>query len=140
MVWLYDNPDTLNYDFIDEPIRDLIKRMNESGWMKTEESCCGHPAHESPWMGSTKGQVYIRFAVKPENIVYAFDMCDYCWENMSGIEGHVALRYDRKDEDGIHLFLYYKYGDISNRNIGIVTVDYGFTRANDMWNMRPNKE
>lgn len=113
--------------------------MNESEWLKTEESCCGHPAHESPWMGTVNnGRVYIRFAVKPENIEYATMMCDYCWENKSGVSGHVSLCYDRNDEDGIHLFLKYSYGDISNRSIGISTVDFGFTRANDMWKMHPD--
>jgi hypothetical protein len=42
-VIIYDSPDTLRYETLDEPIREACRLINASGWVFTAESCSGHP-------------------------------------------------------------------------------------------------
>lgn len=54
-VCFYDLPSEIDYDCVDPLIRDTCKRINESGWVWTSESCQGHPDSNSAhlWAGNT---------------------------------------------------------------------------------------
>ena len=62
--WPYDNPDTLDYNNVDEAIRELCKVINNTlPWMRTAESCAGHPRGLHAWSRAT----YLRVMVKDLN-------------------------------------------------------------------------
>jgi hypothetical protein len=52
----YEMPDQINVALVDELIRPVVARINQSGWVWTGESCQGHPdaTHHSPWAGNTR--------------------------------------------------------------------------------------
>jgi hypothetical protein len=50
----YADPATLRDDQIDPLLRDAVRRINESGWVWTAESCQGHPDAEDAWAGNTR--------------------------------------------------------------------------------------
>lgn len=53
-VCFYDHPAKLVPGQIDPLLRDVVLRINESGWVWTAESCQGHPdATEPVWAGNT---------------------------------------------------------------------------------------
>lgn len=50
----YDLPCELNEDQVDPLILPIVKRINESGWVWTAESCQGHPDAVDPvWCDNT---------------------------------------------------------------------------------------
>lgn len=126
MVWFYDNPNTLDYSKLDEPIRELCKYINtQMKWLRTEESCCGHPdpneAYNSAWGAFDK--LYLRLCVLDgfENrIISLFELIDKIWQGCKGLQWHVSLSYDRKDSDGYHFYFYFDYGkELSQRQMAI---------------------
>ena len=123
MPWLYENPATMNYDSIDPPIRDLVKAINDSGWLLTEETCAGHSANEpTAWDGNR--DLYLRLVVeKAENIRWLLFLVDLIRESYGSMTWHVSFSYDRSDELGTHWFLNFSYDrDIGNRHIAVDVV------------------
>lgn len=119
MTWLYDNLETLDYSKIDEPIRELVKMINESEWMRTEESCCGHPAYEpSGWAGS---ELYLRLVVlKAEKNWNLFASVEQLRKSFGkSYEYHISLLFDRQDALGQHWFFKVSYHVPENRSIAI---------------------
>jgi len=130
MPWLYDNPENLNYRLIDEPIRELVREINSSNWLKTEESCCGHPVNEpSAW--GTNAELYLRLVVtEPNQLKRLFFMVDRLRESFGNFLGHVSLSYDRIDELGSHWFLSCKYNKFEQRSLAIDFVEASFKESN----------
>lgn len=52
----YALPEQLTDGMIDPLLRKAVRRINESGWCWTAESCQGHPdsVDSSPWAGNTR--------------------------------------------------------------------------------------
>lgn len=137
MTWMYDNPATLDYSKIDEPIRQLCKKINESSWLRTEESCCGHYGYteimSSAWYNSTP--LYLRLVVLDEkNLTKFFQLYEQIGEGHGKMLGwHHQLTFDRIDDDGIHWFFHLHYdADIKNRSIAIDLVLRTFMEFNEM--------
>ena len=133
MPWLYDDPETLNYKTIDPAIRELVATINQSEWLRTEESCSGHPANEtSAWGGMS---LYIRLVViKPEmiwNFLWMADLIRASYVSMMG--WHLAVLYDRQDELGSHWYLTLDYNkDISMRLIAADIMLRAFVKAQEV--------
>ena len=52
-LMFYENPAEIDYDQIDPLIRDAVRKINESGWLLTAESCQGHPESDTlTWAGN----------------------------------------------------------------------------------------
>ena len=131
MSWLYENPETLDYGNVDEPIRGLVKAINQSSWLRTEESCCGHPANEVSGWGNAK-ILYIRFVVKDAvRIPMLLEFVDLVRASYGLMIGwHVALFYDRKDGLGTHWYFNFEYAsDIANRVIAVDIVLRSFIQV-----------
>jgi hypothetical protein len=49
MLDIYGNmhPDTIDYNLIDPPLRNLVKEINKSSWAKTIGSCAGRACHNN---------------------------------------------------------------------------------------------
>ena len=137
MVWMYDNPKNLNYDNIDEPIRELCKTINESFWLRTEESCCGHFGDEhikSAWSGAVPS-LYLRLVVIDKGHLIRFlDFIQQLREGCKGQYGwNIQLGLDRLDEDGIHWFFYFNYDrNVRYRQIVIDMVHRYFKEASNI--------
>ena len=123
MPWLYEDPATMDYDHIDPPIRELVRAINDSGWLLTEEACAGHSANEpTAWDGNR--DLYLRLVVeKAEDILLLLELVDHIRRSYGGMEWHASIAYDRTDELGTHWYLYFNYGrDIGNRSIAVDVV------------------
>jgi len=129
MTWLYDDPESLNYEFIDEPIRNLVKQINDSDWLKTEESCCGHPVNEpSAW--GTNAELYLRVVVcELVQLKRLFFMVDRLREPFKNFMGHVSLCYDRTDKLGSHWYLSCKYNKFEYRSLAIEFMEIAFKES-----------
>ena len=130
MPWLYDNPETLDYSNIDEPIRDLCRKINSSAWLRTEESCAGHPANESSAWNNQ--DLYLRLVVlKNSKFHKLLMMMDKIREGYSGLHWSCTLLYDRQDELGTHWYFGLVYGkQIRYRDIAIDLVTRKFLEVN----------
>ena len=52
-LMFYENPAEIDYDQIDPLMRDAVRKINESGWLLTAESCQGHPESDTlTWAGN----------------------------------------------------------------------------------------
>lgn len=138
MTWLYDNPETMNYDIIDEPIRELVKRINRSSWLRTEESCSGHPAGDTPidritsWAGHS---IFLRLAlIDVSKLDALFEWVEKIRAGYGGMIGwQTGMSYDRKDSLGYHWYLTLEYpNDVKVRHIAIDLVLRMFVEV-DIW-------
>ena len=142
MVWLYNNPEGLDYGQIDEPIRELCKEINESSWLRTEESCCGHPdpneKMRSAWGGD---DLYLRVCVIDKlKLSKLFSWFESIRDD--GLqEWHSGLRYDRTDEDGIHFYIDFSYAKkLDYRKIAIDYITKKFMEENYIETIQKTKE
>lgn len=132
MPWLYSDPATMNYDNIDEPIRELCREINNSMWLRTEESCAGHPTNE-PTAWDWNKDLYIRFVLidekKLKNLLSLIDEIRKSYGKTK--DWHVNLTYDRTDELGSHWYFNLKYGqDIKLRHAAVDIVLRKFNLVN----------
>lgn len=120
MPWLYSDPATMNYDMIDEAIRELVRTINGSDWMLTEESCSGHSSNEPTAWGHAR-ELYLRLVVKAKDIKRFLFFADRLRKlSYTGMAWHVSILYDRSDELGTHWCLTFDYGpDISYRSMAV---------------------
>lgn len=131
MPWLYSDPATMNYDHIDPVLRELVKTINDSGWVLTEESCGGHSANEpTAWEGYR--DLYMRLVVEKaedlKDFLYFIDRIRVLAR--TGMIWHVSVMYDRSDELGTHWFLTFHYGnDLSYRSMAVDIVLMAFKEA-----------
>lgn len=132
MVWLYNNPETLDYNQVDEPIRELCKEINSSSWLRTEESCCGHPdANEKMRSAWGSDDLYLRVCVIDKTKVEKlFDWFESIRDD--GLpEWHTGLRFDRTDNDGTHFYIDFNYGKtLKYREIAITYILKKFMEEN----------
>jgi len=116
MPWLYDDPSTMDYNNVDEAIRNLCRLINSSTWLRTEESCAGHPSKEpSAWDNK---DLYFRLVVlKSADIARLLMMMD---KIRAGCNWPCHLSYDRHDELGSHWFFTLSYDkEIRYRDLAI---------------------
>ena len=133
MPWLYEDPATMNYDNVDPAIRELVREINDSGWLLTEESCAGHSANEpTAWDGNR--DLYLRLVVeKPEDTWLLLSIVDHIRKSYGGMMWFCTMGYDRSDELGTHWFLNFNYGqDIGNRHIAVDVVHRKLIEVNLM--------
>ena len=127
MPWLYDNPKTMDYNNLDQPIRVLCKKINESTWLRTEESCAGHYTNEPSSSGWNSRDLYLRLVLITGEIGYLLKMVDEIRKSCLGLQWTCSLVYDRRDELGTHWFFKLNYGrDICNRDIAIELITRKF--------------
>jgi hypothetical protein len=133
-VCFYDLPEDLNYSCIDPLMRDLVKKINESGWCWSAESCQGHPDAPLPhaWAGNTDPMLRLVCEAK-----YAGEMM---WrlvlakraaakkasehEMLGGIEPSLCLKlwdhYRGPKTDGWYeLLVYIPSSTVWERNLGV---------------------
>ncbi len=139
--WMYDDPAEMDYDHIDAPIRELVKEINDSGWLLTEESCAGHPANEpSAWGGN--GAVYLRVVMKEKaDLFYLLFLMDKLHESTRGmLYWNATMSYDRSDELGSHWYINFNYSpDISHRSIAVDAVLRAVVQVNIMKKHAPRE-
>ena len=137
MAWYYTPPDKLNPLEVDEPLRDLIAKINRSNWLRTEESCAGHPDRLGSATGAWGTDIYLRLVVIKRNfftLTRLFSMVDACYAGIGKMSGwSVSLQYDREDEDGIHFYFKLKYNeDIQMRKVAIEIVEREFAAVDGL--------
>ena len=100
--WPYTDPKTLNYELVDEPIRELCKRINTSKWLRTAESCAGHPRSAYAWSTSP----YLRIILyKPKLNSYKM-----LWDIVEGFNegwysGLLKVQYGTKYDFGVGFYV-----------------------------------
>lgn len=131
MPWLFNNPAHIDYNDIDEPIRDLVQLINRSEWLKTEESCVGHPnfcrSCGTGW--GDMSDLYLRLVVT--NKIVAYKLLTILDAIRNGIRGNPGwtslLEYERTDELGSHWMLKVGYGHtIDNRDRAVAFITQVF--------------
>lgn len=66
-VVIYDDPRTLDYDRLEEGVRAPCRRINESGWVFTAESCHGHVHEDTRFGGIWGDDPFVRLASRMEH-------------------------------------------------------------------------
>lgn len=111
--WPYDNPASLNYDCIDEGVRKLCRSINNTDWLRTAESCSGHPKGRYAWSKST----YLRLITNDVNRL--FDIVD-AFDEGSGPVSCLCVQYDRRYPFGVGFYVTFPQPpDIETRDIYI---------------------
>lgn len=69
-VVVYDDPHTLNYEVLEPGVRVACRRINESGWCFTAESCHGHVHEDTRWGGSWGDEPFLRLTTRQKHFGY----------------------------------------------------------------------
>lgn len=125
----YDLPTVLDYESIDPLLRDAVKRINESNWVWTAESCQGHPDDELPhtWAGNTRP--FLRLVCHRENYgeMLALLLDAMHQDPQPGLypldfENAVEL-YAQQRQDWRELLVYVRASTVWERNQGVQVFD-----------------
>lgn len=136
MPWLYTDPANLDYAQVDEPIRSLVREINASSWLRTEESCAGHPGPraggplEPPFIWGE--DLYLRLVLLRGAPVRALlRLVEECRGGLRLIpHAWASLSYDRTDETGTHWFFTSSYDrHLDNREAAVAGVLEAFRAA-----------
>lgn len=90
-VVLYEDPRTLDYETLEEGVRGPCRRINESGWCFTAESCHGHVHERTKDLGSWGDDPFIRLTARREHFGHMLMLFAQ------------AMTYDDSDSYGISL-------------------------------------
>ncbi len=129
MTWFYDDPDTLDYSKLDEPIRELCKKINQSDWLRTEESCAGHNSYEQTAWG-TDPDLYLRLCIiKKEHQTLLLELIQQLRDDCKGLNWHLGFSFDRIDELGEHWYFHFNYYQHKDREM---CIDYVLGKINEV--------
>lgn len=97
----YDDPATLRDEQIDPLLRTAVRRINQSGWIWTAESCQGHPDAEEAWAGNTRPMLRLvtRIENRPrmmEALMQAFSESNN-WDELPTVRSIAVWPYERRD-------------------------------------------
>lgn len=84
----YDDPDKLDYSNLEEPIREICKLINSSDWLRTLESCAGHPRSRDAWSEATYFRLCL-FKPKFEDFFFWIQSLDEAFNE------HINVQFDQ---------------------------------------------
>jgi hypothetical protein len=67
-IFFYENPESLTPEHIDPLIFPIVKKINESGWVWTAESCQGHPDSTDKYVWAGNMRPMLRLVVREERV------------------------------------------------------------------------
>lgn len=121
-ICTYDRPDHINIELVDELIRPVVVRINQSGWVWTGESCQGHPdaTHAMAWAGNTRPM--LRLIAHQERYGEMLNLLlGATHYEEDGLKRTVGLDMWEHERKGVYceVIVYAKATTVYERNVGI---------------------